>query len=55
VRFFADLHGGHAWVEDREGGGSSFRVSLPGAVVPALEPEGVQVDRVRTERVGASA
>jgi PAS domain S-box-containing protein len=26
---FARLHGGHAWVEDRPGGGSSFRVALP--------------------------
>ncbi len=27
---FADLHGGRAWAEDREGGGASFRVFLPG-------------------------
>ena len=27
---FAELHGGRAWVEDREGGGASFRVFLPG-------------------------
>jgi signal transduction histidine kinase len=27
---FADLHGGRAWIEDREGGGASFRVFLPG-------------------------
>jgi PAS domain S-box-containing protein len=26
---FAELHGGRAWVEDRPGGGSSFRVYLP--------------------------
>lgn len=26
---FAKLHGGHAWVQDREGGGASFRVFLP--------------------------
>jgi signal transduction histidine kinase len=30
VARFAELHGGHAWVEDREGGGASFRVFLPG-------------------------
>jgi signal transduction histidine kinase/GAF domain-containing protein len=30
VRRFAELHGGRAWVEAREGGGSSFRVFLPG-------------------------
>jgi signal transduction histidine kinase len=27
---FAELHGGRAWVEDRDGGGASFRVWLPG-------------------------
>ena len=26
---FAELHGGSAWLEDREGGGASFRVFLP--------------------------
>jgi signal transduction histidine kinase len=30
VRRFAELHGGRAWVEGRPGGGSSFRVFLPG-------------------------
>jgi signal transduction histidine kinase len=30
VAMFSDLHGGRAWVEDREGGGASFRVFLPG-------------------------
>lgn len=29
VAHFAQLHGGRAWVEDREGGGASFRVYLP--------------------------
>lgn len=29
VQRFADVHGGRAWVEDREGGGASFRVYLP--------------------------
>jgi PAS domain S-box-containing protein len=29
VAQFADLHGGRAWVEDRPGGGASFRVFLP--------------------------
>jgi PAS domain S-box-containing protein len=27
---FAKLHGGRAWVEEREGGGAVFRVELPG-------------------------
>jgi PAS domain S-box-containing protein len=31
VARFAELHGGRAWVEDRPGGGASFRVSLPGS------------------------
>lgn len=30
VARFAQLHGGRAWVEDRPGGGASFRVFLPG-------------------------
>jgi signal transduction histidine kinase len=30
VARFAELHGGRAWVEDRKGGGASFRVYLPG-------------------------
>lgn len=29
VAHFTELHGGRAWVEDRDGGGSSFRVFLP--------------------------
>ena len=29
VARFADSHGGRAWVEDRDGGGASFRVFLP--------------------------
>ena len=35
VARFAELHGGRAWVEDRPGGGASFRVYLPDA-----HPEG---------------
>ncbi len=30
VHRFAELHGGRAWVEERPGGGASFRVFLPG-------------------------
>ncbi len=29
VRRFAEMHHGRAWVEEREGGGASFRVFLP--------------------------
>jgi hypothetical protein len=30
VARFAELHDGRAWVEERVGGGASFRVFLPG-------------------------
>ena len=30
VARFAELHGGRAWVEERPGGGASFKVILPG-------------------------
>jgi PAS domain S-box-containing protein len=36
VARFAELHGGRAWVTEREGGGASFRVLL--AEAPALDP-----------------
>jgi signal transduction histidine kinase len=45
VARFAELHGGRAWVEDRVGGGASFRVSLPAVISgngpgpPAPAPE----------------
>jgi PAS domain S-box-containing protein len=35
VARFAELHGGRAWAEDREGGGASFGVYLPGSREPA--------------------
>jgi signal transduction histidine kinase len=34
---FAELHGGRAWVEDREGGGASFRVFLPAGPMKSSE------------------
>jgi PAS domain S-box-containing protein len=36
VARFAELHGGRAWVEDRPGGGASFRVLLPDAPEPVV-------------------
>jgi two-component system, OmpR family, sensor histidine kinase VicK len=38
VARFAELHGGRAWVEERPGGGASFRVFLPGEA--SAEPNG---------------
>ena len=35
VARFAELHGGRAWVQDRPGGGASFRVLLPDPAGPA--------------------
>jgi PAS domain S-box-containing protein len=35
VARFAELHGGRAWVQDRPGGGASFRVLLPDPPSPA--------------------
>jgi PAS domain S-box-containing protein len=40
VTRFAELHGGRAWVEDREGGGASFRVYLPSMGEDEVEPGG---------------
>jgi PAS domain S-box-containing protein len=34
VARFAELHGGRAWVQDRVGGGASFRVFLPANLSP---------------------
>jgi PAS domain S-box-containing protein len=34
VAQFAGLHGGRAWVQDRPGGGASFRVFLPHVQIP---------------------
>ena len=36
VRRFAEMHHGRAWVEEREGGGASFRVFLPKVHPPGL-------------------
>jgi PAS domain S-box-containing protein len=44
VARFAELHGGRAWVEDRPGGGASFRVFLPDRAPASREvPEGARV------------
>ncbi len=43
VAKFAELHGGRAWVEDREGGGASFRVLLPKGD-PEVRPANASTD-----------
>jgi PAS domain S-box-containing protein len=40
VTQFAELHGGRAWVEDRDGGGASFNVYLPFGTPDELDREG---------------
>jgi signal transduction histidine kinase len=49
VARFAELHGGRAWVEERDGGGASFRVHLPSSVDD--DRRGIAADG----RTGASA
>lgn len=44
VARFAEIHGGRAWVEDRPGGGASFKVFLPGrSTERLLTPERASV------------
>ncbi len=38
VSRFAQLHGGRAWQQERQGGGASFRVFLPTDSVPSVDP-----------------
>lgn len=45
VARFAELHGGRAWVEDREGGGASFRVRIPRGDPEAPPPSEGPSDR----------
>jgi PAS domain S-box-containing protein len=62
VRRFAELHGGRAWVQSREGegGGASFRVDLPGgepsapAWPPAIEVEGAYPTEAQPATTGWS-
>jgi PAS domain S-box-containing protein len=42
VARFAELHGGSAWVEDRPGGGASFRVFLAGPPAESSEPPALE-------------
>jgi signal transduction histidine kinase len=42
VRRFAELHGGRAWVQERTGGGASFRVVLPSESLEDLRDPSAQ-------------
>jgi PAS domain S-box-containing protein len=46
VARFAELHGGRAWVEGREGGGASFRVRIPRGDPEAPPPGAIASDGV---------
>jgi signal transduction histidine kinase len=39
VAKFAELHGGRAWVEDRPGGGASFRIFLAAPEAESADPQ----------------
>jgi signal transduction histidine kinase len=44
VARFAELHGGRVWVQDRDGGGASFRVLIPRGD-PGVVPESTELDQ----------
>jgi len=45
----AEVHAGRAWVEEREGGGASFRVFLPDVTEVAAETAGQAADRTEAD------
>jgi K+-sensing histidine kinase KdpD len=47
----AEIHAGRAWVEERPGGGASFRVFLPGTQDPRQEPQEASTDDRAAARV----
>lgn len=58
VKRFAEFHGGRAWVEDREGGGASFRVTLsddPAQGAVPRPPEGQPVATVLSSSEASQA
>jgi signal transduction histidine kinase len=44
VAKFAELHGGRAWVTDREGGGAAFHVTLPADKSPCAEVKEPEIE-----------
>jgi PAS domain S-box-containing protein len=55
VARFAELHGGRAWVEDRDGGGSSFKVYLPTTQARAASGGSVNGDAQVEQTDGAAS
>jgi len=53
VARFAELHGGRAWVEDREGGGASFMVFLPDAPARTGEAGGASPSPVPRQNIAS--
>jgi two-component system sensor histidine kinase KdpD len=51
VQRFAQLHGGSAYIEDREGGGARFVITLPGTVFESSGAEGTPADPLRLRAV----
>jgi signal transduction histidine kinase len=47
VAGFAEMHGGRAWVEDREGGGSAFKVLFPDVHLESADGESQNGPRAR--------
>jgi PAS domain S-box-containing protein len=54
VAMFTELHGGRAWVEEREGGGASFRVFLPGESPDRPDGHDDHVDEAATSTADAA-
>jgi hypothetical protein len=54
VAMFTELHGGRAWVEDRAGGGASFRVFLPGGSDADADREERRASRRRPRTADAA-
>ena len=50
VARFAELHGGRAWVGERDGGGAAFHVFLPGRPSEVVEPPELGDDDVELSR-----
>jgi len=53
VARFAELHRGRAWMEERDGGGASFRVYLPGEVDRAARKTATETARSETRMPSA--